>query len=193
MGIIWFHDRASAMVRYVCSISCLMLTIMTAGGCDRMYRILQKEGAEEREILGEIVPFKPNKNVAEVQKLLKLYGYNIGNVDGKLGGNTRTAIAAFQRDNDLKVSRFVDYATWQRMHVFEEYGLVVDGDLNIKAVQIALKNAGFYSGKIDGKHGRGTEEAIQNFQKFKKLKPDGRIGIRTLNYLAEHIPLSGQK
>jgi len=165
--------------------------VLTSCGCDALYRMLQKEGAEEREILGEIVPFEPNGNVAEVQKLLKMYGYNIGNVDGVLGGNTRNAIAAFQRENDLKVSRFVDYATWQRMHVFEEYGLVIDGELNIKAVQIALKQAGFDPGRIDGKQGRRTDEAIQSFQKAKKLKPDGKIGIRTLNYLAEYIPLSG--
>ena len=159
----------------------------TTTGCDALYRLLHKEGAQEKKILGELVPYESNEQVAQVQKLLKLFGYKIGRVDGVLGPNTRNAIAAFQEDNNLKVSRFVDQATWQQMHVFDAYGLVVDGELNISAVQQALQNAGFDPGPIDGKMGRRTQVAIEAFQSAMELKPDGRIGVRTLNHLAAYL------
>jgi hypothetical protein len=41
---------------------------------------------------------------AEVQRKLLLAGYDAGPVDGVMGAQTRTAIAAFQRDNNLAVT-----------------------------------------------------------------------------------------
>src|SRR5262245_21903949 len=96
--------------------------------CDSVYRLLQKEGAEEKELLGEVIPFRSNPKVLEVQKLLKLWGYSSGKVDGKFGPNTRAAIKKFQMDRNLKVSRFLDKTTWAELNQFEKYGLVVDGD-----------------------------------------------------------------
>ena len=160
-------------------------------GCDAVYRLLQKEGAEEKDIIGEIVPFERNPQVEKVQKLLKLYGYTVGHPDGLLGANTRNAIAAFQEDNDLKISRFVDLATWEKLNVFASYGLVTEeGELNIHGIQTVLKESGLDPGVIDGKEGLKTEAAIIAFQKSAGLKPDGRIGLRTLIALAERVQAS---
>lgn len=155
--------------------------------CDVVYKILQKEGAEEKEILGEILPREKNLKVLEVQKLLKLYGYKVGNPDGILGANTREAILQFQIDNGLKETRFVDKATWEKLRVFEKYGLVVEGELNAVAVQTALKAAGIDAGKVDGKMGTKTLNAIKTFQKAYGLKPDGKIGIKTLSALSQYL------
>src|SRR5882672_9086400 len=81
-------------------------------GCDFVYRLLQKEGAQERDLVGNVVPSVANPAVVEVQKLLKLYGYRPGNIDGQLGLNTRNAVAKFQEDHHLKVTRFIDNDTW---------------------------------------------------------------------------------
>ncbi len=156
-------------------------------GCDAVYRLLHKEGAEEKEILGEVMPYESNEKVAEIQKLLKLYGYRVGKADGVLGLNTRNAVAAFQVDNELQESRFVDKATWARLHMFEESGLIVGGELNIMAVQEALKRAGMDPGPVDGKPGRRTQTAIVNFQKSCQLKADGKVGFKTLKFLAEYM------
>ncbi len=156
-------------------------------GCDFVYRILQKEGAEEKEILGAIVPMQPNQQVKKVQMLLKIYGYSVGNPDGTLGNNTRVAVGKFQEDNGLKVTRFVDYATWGRLKFHEDIGLIKDGKLNILALQTALKNAGFDPGKIDGYAGPKTWEALKSFQKAKALVPDGRAGFKTMGYLAQYL------
>jgi peptidoglycan hydrolase-like protein with peptidoglycan-binding domain len=158
-----------------------------SGGCEKVYYLLQKEGAEEKKILGEALPLEANPKVAEVQKLLKLYGYSIGNIDGKIGPGTRNAILKFQHDNDLEETRFIDKATWDRLHGFDATGLIVNGDINGTAVQQALSNAGLNVGKIDGKMGPQTKRMLIAFQKSKGLKGDGIIGIQTLKLLAEYL------
>ena len=165
-----------------------LIAFLFSSGCDFVYRILQKEGAEEKELIGETIPFQVNPKVVEIQKLLVLYGYKLGGVDGGLGPYTRQAIEAFQRDNNLKLTRFVDRATWEKLNMFGESSLVVNGDINVKVVQQALKNAGFNPGRIDGQYGSRTEEAIKKFQKAMGLKPDGRIGFKTLKELEDFIP-----
>lgn len=158
-------------------------------GCDRIYALLQKEGAEELALVGEVDPYSRNEKVEEVQRLLKLYGYRVGKPDGVLGANTRRALEDFQRDNNLKETRFIDDDTWEKLHMFEPSGLVVQGKINIKAVQQALSNAGFDAGAIDGKAGKKTQASLQNFQKACRLKVDGRIGFKTLRRLAEYLPV----
>jgi peptidoglycan hydrolase-like protein with peptidoglycan-binding domain len=46
-------------------------------------------------------------------------------------------------------------------------------------IQKALKNAGYYTGSIDGKIGTKTREAIKKFQKDNGLKVDGKVGKMT--------------
>ncbi len=46
-------------------------------------------------------------------------------------------------------------------------------------IQRALKNAGVYTGPVDGKIGPGTKEAIVEFQKGHGLKADGVLGRKT--------------
>ena len=166
----------------------LCLSLISLLGCDQIYRILQKEGAEEKDLLGEVVIHQRNEKVLEVQKLLKLYGYRIGTPDGVLGGNTRNAIESFQNANNLKESRFVDKDTWTQLHAFEKCGLVVKGELNIGKIQEALKASGIPVGRIDGKLGKRTQAAIVVFQKRHGLKADGKIGWNTLMKFAEYLP-----
>lgn len=155
-------------------------------GCDWVYRALQKEGAEEKEILGAITPLEHNPNVEKVQTLLKVYGYNVGRSDGVLGVNTRNAIGAFQEDNQIPPSRFVDKATWAKLMALDNAGLVKKGKLDMAAVQRALQQAGFDPGPVDGREGHKTQAAIKAFQKARGLKPDGKIGIKTLRELAQY-------
>lgn len=56
-----------------------------------------------------------------------------------------------------------------------------------KDVQQALKKAGYYDGKIDGKIGSRSKKAIHEFQSDHKLKPDGIIGRRTWNELKSYL------
>jgi peptidoglycan hydrolase-like protein with peptidoglycan-binding domain len=156
-------------------------------GCDAIYRMVDKEGAQEKALLGEVMPFEQNYTVREVQTLLSLYGYNPGRIDGKLGNQTRNAIEKFQVDAGLKPTRFVDEETWKQLKIFSDYTLVVDGQLNAKLIQEVLAAAGHYSGKIDGNFGPRSQEAIKKFQEARGLKADGRIGYQTLLALSKFL------
>jgi len=46
-------------------------------------------------------------------------------------------------------------------------------------IQTALKNAGFYTGNLDGKIGPKSKQAIEDFQKANGLKVDGKVGPKT--------------
>lgn len=50
----------------------------------------------------------------------------------------------------------------------------------VRKLQQRLKDLGFYSGKVDGDFGAGTEQAVKAFQRASGLKADGQAGERTL-------------
>jgi peptidoglycan hydrolase-like protein with peptidoglycan-binding domain len=56
-----------------------------------------------------------------------------------------------------------------------------------KEIQIALQNAGFYKGKIDGDIGPMSEAAIRDFQAQNNLVVDGRVGPKTWAVLKEYL------
>ena len=58
---------------------------------------------------------------------------------------------------------------------------------HIKQIQASLKKAGFYKGEIDGKMGPRTRRAIKEFQKAKKLNPDGVVGPKTWEALSQYL------
>lgn len=58
---------------------------------------------------------------------------------------------------------------------------------SISQVQTALRNAGFYIGKIDGKAGPMTHEAIISFQKANNLVSDGIVGPQTWKKLKDYL------
>jgi len=57
---------------------------------------------------------------------------------------------------------------------------------HIKQIQLSLKKAGFYKGEINGKMGTRTKLAIKEFQKAKKLNPDGVVGPKTWEALERY-------
>jgi peptidoglycan hydrolase-like protein with peptidoglycan-binding domain len=57
-------------------------------------------------------------------------------------------------------------------------------------IQTALKNAGYYTGAIDGKLGPRSKKAIEGFQKDNGLTVDGKVGAKTWNKLQAHLTAS---
>ena len=55
--------------------------------------------------------------------------------------------------------------------------------MQIKRVQMALFQLGYYSGKIDGDLGKNTRKAIANYQVDKNLSINGRMTTELLNSL----------
>lgn len=62
-----------------------------------------------------------------------------------------------------------------------------------KDIQIALKNAGFYTGEIDEKFGHKTKKAVEEFQKANGLKVDGKVGPNTWNKLKTYYAAAETK
>jgi murein L,D-transpeptidase YcbB/YkuD len=56
-----------------------------------------------------------------------------------------------------------------------------------KQIQIALKNAGFYEGPIDGKIGKNSKKAIRAFQEANGLAADGIVGNKTWSKLKTYL------
>ncbi|MDD5084778.1 MAG: peptidoglycan-binding protein [Candidatus Omnitrophica bacterium] len=56
-----------------------------------------------------------------------------------------------------------------------------------KDLQVALKNAGYYTGPIDGVVGKGTKQAIQDFQRDNGLEADGVCGRQTWTKLSQYL------
>lgn len=53
-------------------------------------------------------------------------------------------------------------------------------------LQAALKNAGFYDGKLDGVKGPQTKSAIKAFQEANGLRADGVVGPKTWDLLCRY-------
>ena len=166
---------------------------MPVSGCDRIYAFLHKPGGEERQILGPFEFNVYNARVEEVQKVLKGFGYNIGRPDGKFGASTREAVARFQADEGIKVTRFVDKDTWAAMQGYLQGPLFRKGLLDGRSVQKALAKAGFGAGKVDGQIGRRSREALKAFQASQGLDADGQIGLRTIKALLKYSALPAAK
>jgi len=173
--------------QFIPLVVCLSSISILLSGCDQLYRLLQKEGAEEKEIIGDVMPLERNPTIEEVQVILDIYGYDPGTIDGVLGHRTREAIRRFQEDNGLEPTRFVDQNTWQKLRIFVNNGFIVDGKLSVTQLQTALKAAGYNPGPIDGRIGAKTKEAINYFQKDHRLNVDGKVGFKTLTALAKYL------
>ena len=57
----------------------------------------------------------------------------------------------------------------------------------VKQIQVALKNAGYNPGSIDGKMGKQTKNAIRTFQRANGLAVDGRVGKQTWSLLSKYL------
>lgn len=58
---------------------------------------------------------------------------------------------------------------------------------NPKQIQVALLNAGYNPGSIDGKMGDQTSDAIKAFQRANNLHADGKVGKDTWKLLGQYL------
>ncbi|MCX5711488.1 MAG: peptidoglycan-binding domain-containing protein [Candidatus Omnitrophica bacterium] len=59
-------------------------------------------------------------------------------------------------------------------------------------IQTALKNAGYYTGTVDGKIGPKTKKAIEECQKANSLKADGKVGPKTWEALSKYLSVASK-
>lgn len=111
--------------------------------------------------------------ITAIQQALQEMGYDPGPVDGAMGGNTRHALEAFQREFGLAVDGRVDDALLDRLRAeaaldtaSPERRLARKGLLRsyTRAVQDGLHDLGFDPGPVDGLVGPLTRNAVRAFQ-----------------------------
>jgi peptidoglycan hydrolase-like protein with peptidoglycan-binding domain len=59
--------------------------------------------------------------------------------------------------------------------------------LKARDIQTALKNAGYDPGKIDGRMGKQTRDAVKAFQKSNNLTVNGKVNKKTWALLSEYL------
>lgn len=117
-------------------------------------------------------------SVFEQQTALKIAddaNYYKGRIDDKKGSLTIEATKDFQKAHNLEADGKVGPKTWALLVKY------------IQDIQIALKNAGYYTGPIDGIIGRQTTKAIQDFQKENNLQVDGKVEPETWDLLSQYL------
>lgn len=101
-----------------------------------------------------------------------------------LFGNTQynvqaTAVTGNTLTNDQLIAYFKGTLWVQGNYESFKRSANIRGDVRVHGVQYALKLLGYYTGALDGDYGRGTENAVKQFQRAQKLEVDGFAGNDT--------------
>lgn len=133
------------------------------------------------------------EKVTDVQRRLKLLGYNLGvaDIDGIFGIETENAVRKFQQDRGLLVTGLMDQETWQELvdagYKIGERMLYLKyppfrGD-DVRILQVWLKTLGFYPYDENGIFCEKTHKALVEFQKNMNIADDGIVGGETVQNL----------
>ncbi len=133
--------------------------------------------------------------MTSIQEELAAHGYRAGPVDGVMGPQTRAAIRDYQRDAGLPVTgiatkELLEHLKFAQPKVFassSSAGAYIDPSL-VRDVQIELAERGYYHGELDGIAGKGTRQAVRDFQTDAGLVVTGTINDQLLIELREGSP-----
>ena len=130
------------------------------------------------------------------QRLIQLR-YLDGVADGVFGMETQEALVAYQRANGLTADGTTTAATWRKLNGSSKAASATptpvpsmtatmhegDSGQNVYLLQAKLFELGYYAGRIDGRYGAETSEAVRAFQRANGLAADGIAGKGTLKQL----------
>lgn len=126
--------------------------------------------------------------IRSVQTTLNDRGFKAGPVNGKLTPQTRNAIRAFQKSENLEDTGRLNPGTLGALGVLT--GEPPFTTALISNVQRALEARGFHPGAVDGKLGDETRTALRAFQKAENLEVTGAPNARTLQALGITDPVA---
>ena len=152
--------------------------------------------------------------VAEVRARLADLGWNVEPVGDQFTDDLDLAVRGFQQERGITVDGIIgpetfarlDEARWHlgdRVLAFRPGHLIIGDD--VAELQRRLNELGFAAGRVDGRFGRQTDEALREFQKGVGVTADGTCGpdtfrafdrlVRTVsggnaNRLRDHLTLT---
>jgi murein DD-endopeptidase MepM/ murein hydrolase activator NlpD len=136
-------------------------------------------------------------NIAALQVGLRARGLYRGTVDGLLGPSTQQAVIRFQRRAGLSPNGAIGPRTRKALGRYGRRSPLGGRTLasgargwDVAALQFALAWHGFPSGAFDGSLGSHTALALQQFQRWAGLDPDGIAGVSTYSALKRPVPRS---
>ena len=152
---------------------CVFILALAISGCATTQNKTQNEQLESR------VTELEKKLEAKDAEIVDLQ-YEVKDLSGKVdtskpSGADQTAEPSAQSSEEVKTSSVSDSSSIIRVKVAPE------------RVQTALKAAGVYTGRVDGKIGAATKAAIIEFQKSHGLKADGVLGKKTWEELKAYL------
>lgn len=99
----------------------------------------------------------------QLQKYLKDKGHYAGLIDGKIGPQSKAAIAALVHKHSRMNSLSLGLSTWS------------DKRHRIAAMQIMLQELGHYEGRVDGLDGPNTQYALELYQNVLRDEDDNGV------------------
>ena len=136
-------------------------------------------------------------DVYALQERLIELRYLDGVADGVFGAETRDALTAYQKNNNLTADGTTNAATWRKLNgssrassasptaAPSKTATMHEGDSgeNVYVLQARLFELGYYTGRIDGRYGSETTDAVRAFQRANGLAADGIAGKGTQSQL----------
>lgn len=131
-------------------------------------------------------------DVRKMQRRLLELGYPVGKVDGDFGENTLLAVNLFQCAINYRNRRYASEAMLTKLYskkapVYDPYAPLKEGDegADVKIMQTFLDDLGYSLGEkgIDGKFGKDTKTAVEQFQFVAGLEVTGEADAETLKKL----------
>ena len=118
--------------------------------------------------------------IRAAQRALLRAGYNVGPLDGIIGPDTERALRAFQKARQLPVTGELDKESLAALKVGGPPVEIPDSQKEIRAIQEALRRAGYDPGPLDGVFGPNSQRALRAFQKARQLSVTGELDEKSL-------------
>ena len=148
----------------------------------------QKVKVAEIPYLGMLTYGDTGDDVKKLTKRLKELGY-LDDSTSRYGSTVREAVRLFQRANGLDADGIAGPLTQQKLFSVsaiafgsDTYPTLVRGDRGyalIYTLQQRLKDLGYYTIKVDGIYGSGTQRAVREFQRINGLSITGKADNAT--------------